>query len=312
MTEIDLIVNQFILEKGKLYTLPELYHQLEEKILSNTASIDEIGEIISTDATLSAKILRIANSPLYGFRAQVSTLNRALSLVGIKEVKNLILLDALAGNFNDDNQCKAINMEDFWRRSVYLALISKRLSNRLKHPEPDRIFISAIMSRLGQLVCCSTRTDEVTQILSKHLNNSEYIEFDLESDALGFTYNEVSAKILEHWKVPKEIIVSLQYLHSPLEAPEEIKNTCLNDLCILNAATLYSGYLELDEAMNKQVNPSELQQSDEQVIDLEKNYLNRVNPMINELLNIDKKTIEDILFEIETDALQILGIIFPK
>ncbi|MCU7941016.1 MAG: HDOD domain-containing protein [gamma proteobacterium symbiont of Bathyaustriella thionipta] len=136
MNEIDLIINQFILEDGKLYTLPELYHQLEEKIRSNTASIDDISNILSTDAALNAKILKLANSSLYGFRSEVTTLNRALSLIGLKEVKNLILMDAIASQFSGDDKCITVNMEDFWRRSVYLALIAKRLSKNFKHPEP--------------------------------------------------------------------------------------------------------------------------------------------------------------------------------
>ena len=139
MNEIDLIINQFILEGGKLYTLPELYHQLEEKILSNTASIDEISEILSTDAALNAKILKIANSSLYGFRAEVTTLNRALNLIGLKEVKNLILMDTIASQFSGGDSCTNIKMEDFWRRSVYLSLIAKRLAKKSKHPEPDRL-----------------------------------------------------------------------------------------------------------------------------------------------------------------------------
>lgn len=306
MTEIDLLVNQFILEEGKLYTLPELYHQLEEKILSNTASIDEIGEIISTDATLSAKILKIANSPLYGFRAEVATLNRALNLVGVKEVKNLILLDSLAGDFNVSNSCKVVKMEDFWRRSVYLALISKRLSKRLKHPEADRLFISAIMSRLGQLVCCSTRSDEVLQVTNEHLSTPDSIEFDIENKHLGFTYNEVSAKILEHWKVPKEIIISLQYLQSPQSVPDEVKNSYLTDISILHAATIYSGILEQDELNNKRIETGLPEVVSADI------YLTKVDSTINDLLKIDQKTIDDILFEIEIDALEILGIIFPK
>ncbi len=92
MTEIDLIINQFILEQGKLYTLPEIYHQIDKKIQSKTASINEIENIISTDAILTAKVLKMANSSIYAFRAEISTLNRALTLIGINEIKTLFLL----------------------------------------------------------------------------------------------------------------------------------------------------------------------------------------------------------------------------
>ena len=197
-------------------------------------------------------------------------------------------------------------MEDFWRRSVYLALISKRLSIKLKHPNTDRLFISAIMSRLGQLVCCSTQSEDVSQVLNEHLNTSGKIEFAIEKNLLGFTYNEVSAKILEHWKVPSEIIISLKYLHDPLNAPEAIKKSYLTDLAILNAATIYSGLLEQDDSNTG------VDENNEVIIETAESYLSRVDPLVNDVLNMDKKTIDDILFEIELDALEILGIIFPN
>ncbi len=303
MTEIDLIISQFILEEGKLYTLPELYHHLEQKIHSDTASIDEIGEIVSTDATLSAKILKIANSSLYGFRSEVSTLKRALNLIGLGEVKNLILFDSLAGKFNKDSPCKIIKLEDFWRRSVYLALISKRLSKKIKHPDPERLFITAIMSRLGQLVCCSTHENEVSEVLKNHLKLVDENEFDIEKRILGFTYNEVSSKILKYWKVPSEIVIPLQNLNDPLKAPDDIKKSYLTDLSILHVATIYSRILEQDELASD---------SGELIVATAETYLSHVNPEINQSLGIDTKMIDDILFEIEMDSLEILSIIFPN
>lgn len=304
MTEIELIINQFILEQGKLYTLPELYHQLEKKILSQSASIDEIGEIISTDAALSARLLKIANSPLYGFRSEISTLNRALTLIGVKEVKNLILLDTLSGQFNDYNQCTAVKMEDFWYRSVYLALIAKRLATVNGHKEADQLFISAIMSRLGQLVCCSVQMGYVAQIHHEHSKNLRGDEFAIEKSVLGFTYNEMSAKILQRWKVPESITASLQYLHAPFEAPEEIQNSIQQELMILNVATIYSGILEHKEPVND--NSSEFH------VETSETYLSLVDPAINDSLNINTTLIDALLFEIEIDAMEILRVIFPN
>lgn len=302
MTETDLIVNQFILEEGKLYTLPELYHKLEQKIQSKTSSIEEIGDILCTDASLSAKILKLANSPMYGFRAEISTLARALNLIGLKEVKNIILLDSLAGKFDDNIQCLAVKIEDFWRRSVYLALIAKRLAVELKHPAPDRLFITAIMSRLGQLVCCTTRESEVQQIINDYNNEPNKIEFEIENKHLGFTYNEVSSKILERWKVPKQIFICLQYLHAPFTAPADVQDSYLIDIAILHAATIYSGILEQDD----------LQVSGELIAETAETYLSRIDPAVNNIINVNKTMIDDILFEIELDSLEILGIIFPN
>lgn len=300
MTELDLIINQFILEAGKLYTLPELYQQLDEQIRSETASIEQIGELLSTDAALSAKILRLANCPLYGFRAEVTTIDRALSLIGLKEVKNLILMDTVAQNFNKDNKYTTVQMEDFWRRSIYIALIAKKLAKRNKQTEPERLFICGIMSRIGQLVASLTRPKAVLTISHLCQNDPEENELNIEYNSLGCTYNEISSRLLTHWKVPEDITIPLASLHYPLNSDSAIPEAYRLDTYILYTATIYSQMLGLEDI--------------HQPIEIETNdiYLKSVPVKLNEALSIDESTVDDILFEIEIDALEILSIVFPK
>ncbi len=302
MNEISIIIHQFILEGGKLHTLPELYQQLEEKIHASNSSIEEISDVLSTDTALSVKILKLANSALYGFRAEVTTLKRALNLIGLNDLKNLILMDTIANKFSSNDNCAKIKMEDFWRRSVYTALIAKRLAKKNKHEEPERLFISAIMSRLGQLVCCATCLNKVSAIIDEHISLPEKSEFDIELRHLGFCYNQVSGALLQHWHVPENIINSICYLHAPISAPQ----TYQQDSSILNVATIYSGILELDEVSEHTDENNEL------IIETADTYLHKTNPAINHNLHINQSVVEDILFEIEMDALEILQIIFPR
>jgi len=309
MNEVELVINQFILEEGKLYTLPELYQQLEEKIYSDTVSIDEIASLINTDAALSAKVLKLANSPLYGFRAEINTLQRALTLIGTKEVRNLILMDTITHNFNQGSSYAILKMEDFWTRSVYIALISKRMAKKLKHPEVDRLFVSGIMSRIGQLVSCTTRCNEVLKVLNETLSFPLMDEFTIEVEHLGFNYNQVSAELLHRWHVPDEITLALDHIHSPLDLPEDLDPRTILDIYILHVASIYSHLLEHEDA---NMTADLIKPADEVMSDDINKYIDHVSPKINKLLAIDRKFIDDILFEIEMDALEILNIVFPK
>jgi HD-like signal output (HDOD) protein len=299
MTEIELIINQFILEDGKIYTLPELYHQLDEKIRSETATIESIGELLSTDAALTAKILRIANSPLYGFKSEITTLNRALNLIGLKIVKNIILMDTVAQNFNKNDKYTSIQMQDFWRRSVYIALIAKKIANRINHDEPDRLFICGIMSRIGQLVAILTRAKESLIIHHQCQNDPEENQLNIERNVLGFTFNELSAQLLKHWKVPEEIYYPILALSDPLNSTPPSDNYTL-DGYIMNVATIYSQKLGLDNV--------------EQAMELipTSDFVASIERPINKALNIDESGVDDILFEIEIEAIEILAIVFPK
>ena len=316
MTEIELIVNQFILEQGKLYTLPELYQQLEEKIQSSNASIEEIGLLINTDAALSARILKLANSPLYGFRSEINTLQRALSLIGLQEVKNLILMDAVAGNINKNQSSEVLKMEDFWTRSVYIALLCKRITKRINHPNTDRLFISGIMSRIGQLVSCTTRREEVLKVVNETLSYPLMDEFKIEFDHLGFNYNQLSAELLNRWHVPEDITFPIRFLHSPLDLPDNLAPETIVDIYILHIATVYTHLLQHEDSLEQY----SLEQQNSDVLDPDINamtsnvnkYIEQVPEKINQTLAISADFIDDILFEIELDALEILNIVFPR
>ncbi len=309
MTEIELIVNQFILEQGKLYTLPELYQQLEEKIQSSNASIDEIGQLINTDAALSARILKLANSSMYGFRSEINTLQRALSLIGLQEVKNLILMDAVAANFNKNQAFKVLKMEDFWTRSVYIALLCKRIALRIKHPHKDRLFISGIMSRIGQLVTCTTRREEVLKVINETLSYPLMDEFQIELEHLGFNYNQISAALLQHWHLPADITFPIQYLHNPLNVPDNLSPENIIDIYILHLATVYTHLLQHEDNHSQ----ADILAADTQVMTSDVNkYIEHVPEKINNTLAISPDFVDDILFEIEIDALEILNIVFPK
>ncbi len=304
MNEIDIIINQFVLDGGKLYTLPKLYQQLEQKIYSSTASIDEFAKILRTDGALSAKLLKLANSALYGFRSEISTLNQALTLIGLKEVQSLILMDSISRHINQNNCCSSVEMESFWLRSIHFGLIAKRLAKKLKHPEADHLFISGLMSRLGQLVCCYSHSKKVLDVLHEHINSPNVKEYCIEKKYFNFTYNEISATLLEHWQIPNKIIFAIRYLHQPDNIDEE---GFYKDAMILNVANSYSGILELDS----------LQLSDSKMLNIPDStaantYIKHVEPEINQALSINESIVEDILFEIEMDSLQMLAILLPK
>ena len=309
MNEIELIVNQFILEQGKLYTLPELYQQLEEKFQSSNTSIEEIGLLINTDAALSARILKLANSPLYGFHSEINTLQRALTLIGLQEVKNLILMDAVAANINKNPSFEVLKMEDFWTRSVYIALLCKRIAKRIKHPNTDRLFISGIMSRIGQLISCTTRRDEVLKIINETLSYPLMDEFKIEFDHLGFNYNELSAELLKHWHVPEDITFPIRYLHRPLDLPDNLGPETIVDIYVLHIATVFTHLLQHEDSHGQH----DALDSDTNAMTSDTNkYIEHIPAKINQMLAISTDFIDDILFEIELDALEILTIVFPK
>lgn len=296
MLELEHILNKFLAANSKLSSLPEIYLKLDELLKSNKASIHEISFLISNDPALSASVLKLANSAAYGFKSQIQQLERAISLIGTNEIRNLVLINAVVSGLNAP-QTANFSQEDFWRRSIYCALIAKKLARFFTKNEADRLFVCGLLSRLGQLICCQIVTDESAKILLENQSIEEtYNELFIEQKNLGFCYNELSAQLLKSWSLPEEIyqpIWEYSQLHSDAYAQSKPHH---KDSIILYCASIISFMLELsiDKALES------------------KAILSLIDPHIRQYLGLNRSFINELLLDIELDAMEILGAIFPN
>jgi HD-like signal output (HDOD) protein len=298
MKPIDSIFNQFMQGSRKLLALPDIYQQLDKLLKSDHASIVDIGFLISSDAALTAQVLKLANSPAFSFKAEITNIDRAISLIGTQELKNLVLMEVVVKNFNSMN-CPALNAEDFWRRSVYQAIIAKKLALHCYHSDPDRLFVCGILSRIGQLMCCSVDPVKTEQVISGTLSsspsNEKQTELLSEQNIFGFTVNELSARLLRHWKVPDSICTPISTFTFPVQ-PEHVElGEFKTDCYILYCASIFSFLLE---------------QSDTEVLSAG-DLINQIDPQINLHLGLDQDFLSELLLDIEMDAMEILAAVFP-
>ena len=308
MNLLDSIFNQFIEQSGQLSALPDIYQKLDQLLKSGQASIADIGFLISSDAALTAQVLKLANSPAFGFKAEITTIDRAISLIGTQELKNLVLVEVIVKNFNTQ-PCSVIQPEDFWLRSAYQAIIAKKIALHFHHPKPDRLFVCGILSQIGELMCCFVDSSKMEQV-SKHLltaktdnNNSDLLSlYGSEKQVFGFTYNQLSARLLNYWKIPQSITQPVSFFS------ESLRQACLEggdaadsehyktESFILYCASLYSFLLEVH---------------DSDVLDAAF-LLEQVAQPIQQHLKLDEDFINELLIDIEIDAMELLSAIFPN
>ena len=165
-------------------------------------SFKELENIIKVDPGLTAKILKIANSALYARQREIKNLQMAITLLGFKNIKSLVLL-VTASNLFVKMQKSAFH-KTFWRHSLVTAFFAKNISIRCrKNDMAEEAFLSGLLHDIGQAVFYSYNSEKYLNVLKKEEETGEALE-KIEREEYGTDHKEVGAAILQKWNFPQQ------------------------------------------------------------------------------------------------------------
>lgn len=194
---------QLITDVEGLFSLPEVYLKIRESIDNPKSSANDVALIINQDPNLSARILKIANSAIFGFATEISTVTRALTIMGFAPLHDLVLATTAVKAFKGISS-DLVNMKDFWLHSVYCATIARLLARKCNVIDSERLFVCGILHDLGHLVIYAKCPTQASKILLRAKQENCPIVF-LEKEVLGFDYAEVGGELLKSWKLPPSL-----------------------------------------------------------------------------------------------------------
>lgn len=192
-----------------LFSLPDLVIRANQLIDSETAGVEDIAELIALDPALSAQLLRLVNSAFYALPAKIETISRAITVIGSKELRSLIMSASVVEVFKDVSP-QAIDMNDFWFRSVYVGLSAKQIVNDRRRAET--LFLMGLMHDLGRLVLFTQLPDRANAILDEAQAGSKPL-YQVEVDQLGFSSNQVSAALLKSWGLAESLYTPIEHMY---------------------------------------------------------------------------------------------------
>ena len=132
-------------------SLPTVTFQVMEITADPKSSANDLVEIISPDVSLTAKILKIANSPLYGLTREISSLQHALTVLGFKEIRNLVISTVAIENFKDIEQDGKFDIKGFWKHSFCCGLAAKIIATSFMN-KGNELFVAGLLHDIGKLV----------------------------------------------------------------------------------------------------------------------------------------------------------------
>ena len=193
---LDAIIN----DELELASLPEVFHRIVSSINDPKTSASHIAEVVSMDPSLSARLLRLVNSPYYGFAEKVDTLSRALALVGTDKLVNLALGISAVNAFKDIS-VDLFDMRSFWEHSVTCALTASWLAERVPGASEESYFVSGLLHDLGWLVMLKLHPEASCEVLCKQKIDHRP-GYRIEKEMWGFDHAELGGMVLREWGLP--------------------------------------------------------------------------------------------------------------
>ncbi|MDH5181682.1 MAG: HDOD domain-containing protein, partial [Gammaproteobacteria bacterium] len=208
-----------------LVSLPDVVLRINEMVEDPNSNAAEIGSLIAEDPALTARLLRVVNSSLFGFPSQIDTISMAITILGTRQLRDLVMATAVVDQFHDLTN-EVVDMETFWCHSVTTAVAARTLSAYLKVRNTERFFVTGLLHDIGKLVMYVSHPDASKQVIEltgeKTLDTSQ-----LEQSVFGFSHADVGAELLRAWKLPDSLIEPTMYHHRPIRATHYKNETAI-------------------------------------------------------------------------------------
>jgi putative nucleotidyltransferase with HDIG domain len=203
-----------------LISLPDVCVRVKEMVGDTNWSAADIGKVISSDAALTARLLKLVNSAFYGFPSRVETVSRAITIVGNEELRELVFASTVAGIFEDISS-DLVDIESFWRHSVYCGIVSRIIAKKCGVLHNERLFVAGLLHDIGRLVI-AFKLPKQCRFVHQYMKDHDMALHEAEHAVLGFDHTQVGAELMKSWSFPLSHQMATANHHSPGHAEEYV------------------------------------------------------------------------------------------
>jgi len=197
-------------------SLPAVVGKILEITADPDSSTQELWKIIRSDQALSANLLKLANSAFYGLPQKVGSLQHALSLLGYKEIRNLVVTQAVFETFRDQCKYGPLDLAPYWAHAFTCAMGSQIISEYLGGDNQD-LYTACLLHDIGKLVIYMALPEAYAEMVYE-IGYCGYTIYETEHNFFGLTHEQTGQTILQNWFFPERIIQSIGCHHHPEKA----------------------------------------------------------------------------------------------
>ena len=201
-----------------LPTLPALQEKLSEELSQDAPSIENVGEIISRDVGMTAKILQLVNSAFFGLSEPINSPAEAVVYLGINTIRSLVLSLGIFAQY-EGKFCNALSLDVLAQHSWITGTLAQTIARRERRGMAtiDQCFLAGLLHDTGQLVLAFGLPEEYDQVIARAKAENRQI-WQVEQETFGATHADVGAYLLALWGLPNQIVEAVALHHVPAQS----------------------------------------------------------------------------------------------
>lgn len=217
-------LESLVSETDKLVSLPDIYYRLEEAIVDPGSTADSVAMLLQSDPDLCARMLRIANSAFYSFPTRIETVQRAVNVIGLRQIRDLVLATSVVRAF-DGIPTEMVNMTTFWEHSIAVGVMARNLGKQARLANAESYYVPGLLHDVGRLVMYLKLPGLMRDLLQRR-GTTESSMFSQERQMLGYTHAEIGSRLLESWRLPQSIWEPVANHHYPTGSGDHMLTAC--------------------------------------------------------------------------------------
>jgi len=283
---------------GRLPTLPGVAMKILQAMGRDIPNIMEISEIISLDAPLSAKVLKMVNSPFYGLANKITSVHQAMVYLGLNTVKNLALSFSVIKTFEHKNK-SSFDYVQFSKDSLVGAIAAKLLAEKTSRQHGENAFFLGLLQNIGMPIMAESMPDHYKEVIMETKSNAASLH-EVESQLLGLNHMEVGEYVTHAWGLPAKLTVPIGVHHTP----RRLTSGSYDILSLIKTLHLSSLYINLFNGSDPKANYAEIENC---IRDYELNSVINNSVTVKEITEGIKNLFP--IFEIKIDEKKYIDII---
>ncbi len=228
---------------GSLPSLPTVALDVLRICQDPASDIGDLAEGLSRDPILAGRVLQMANSAYYNRGTEVTSLNRAAVMLGLRALKVLALGFTLANELPSEGRSGGFDLQLFWHRSLVNAVAGRSIASAIRSPKTEEAFLCGLLSQVGKLALAKATPERYSLAVEA---GGAWPSEELERKVTGHTSSEVGELLLGQWHVPPTIVHGATYAFRPGDIPEDAPRDS-RDLAGITALAIVTGDILFSE-----------------------------------------------------------------
>lgn len=230
-----LTAEELVRRCNAITSLPVIFQRLDEAINDPYCDLSRIAAILSEDSSLSVRLLRLANSAMFSFPSRVETVSRAITIIGTRQLRDLVLATSVIELFRGISQ-EYVSMESFWRHSIASGISARVIATYRREANVERFYVLGLLHDIGRLIMYLQIPEVANRAIKLSIDNRIPL-YQAERQLLDFDHAAVGSVLLRQWRLPVSLQEGVGCHHTPQLAaryPEDAATVHIADI-IANA-----------------------------------------------------------------------------